>query len=77
MKKASELDLTFSMPLLTVGLPVFNGEQYLEMAIDSLLSQSYSDFILLISDNSSTDRTNEIASKLSVVRVFGSRSGLD
>lgn len=74
MKKASELDLTFSMPLLTVGLPVFNGEQYLEMAIDSLLSQSYSDFILLISDNSSTDRTNEIASKYanqdSRIRLF-------
>ena len=43
-----------------IGLPVYNGERYLETALRSLLSQSFADFELIISDNASTDRTNEI-----------------
>ena len=45
---------------VTVGLPVYNGQKYLEQAIDSILAQTYSDFVLLISDNGSTDRTEAI-----------------
>jgi glycosyltransferase involved in cell wall biosynthesis len=45
---------------VSVGLPVFNGENYLEEALDSILAQTYSDFELIISDNASTDRTEEI-----------------
>lgn len=45
---------------LTVGLPVYNGENYLEKSIEALLSQSYSDFELVISDNASTDGTADI-----------------
>lgn len=47
-------------PRVAIGLPVFNGENYLAEALDSILSQSFSDFELLISDNASTDRTAEI-----------------
>lgn len=47
-------------PRLSVGLPVFNGEKYLRQAIESVLNQTYSDFELIISDNASTDRTQEI-----------------
>lgn len=47
-------------PHLSIGMPVFNGERYLEQALDSLLSQTYPDFELIISDNASTDRTWEI-----------------
>lgn len=47
-------------PLVTIGLPVYNSEQYLPQSLDSLLSQTYSDFILVISDNASTDGTAEI-----------------
>ena len=47
-------------PRVTVGLPVYNGEKYLAFAIDSILSQTYTDFELVISDNASTDRTPEI-----------------
>ena len=43
-----------------VGLPVYNGQQYLGAAIESHLSQSYGDFDLVISDNGSTDATEEI-----------------
>lgn len=45
---------------VSVGIPVFNGENYLEEALQSILAQSYQDFELIISDNASTDRTEEI-----------------
>jgi glycosyltransferase involved in cell wall biosynthesis len=47
-------------PRLSIGVPVYNGENYLAEAIDSLLAQSYDDFEIVISDNASTDRTAEI-----------------
>jgi glycosyltransferase involved in cell wall biosynthesis len=47
-------------PRLSIGLPVYNGENYLSEALDALLGQSYTDFELIISDNASTDRTEEI-----------------
>jgi glycosyltransferase involved in cell wall biosynthesis len=43
-----------------LGLPVYNGEDYLEGALRSILAQTYSDFELLICDNASTDRTQAI-----------------
>ncbi|WP_170287476.1 glycosyltransferase family 2 protein [Halioglobus maricola] len=48
------------VPKLSIGLPVYNGENFLAGAIGSLLDQSYRDFELIISDNASTDRTAEI-----------------
>lgn len=48
------------IPLLTVGLPVFNGQAYLAQALDSLLGQSFTDFQLVVSDNASTDATAEL-----------------
>lgn len=48
------------MPFLTVGLPVYNAGQFLARALESLLNQTFTDFELLISDNASTDRTEEI-----------------
>ena len=47
-------------PLLSLGMPIFNGEDYVREALDSLLRQSLKDFELIISDNASTDRTLEI-----------------
>jgi glycosyltransferase involved in cell wall biosynthesis len=47
-------------PRLGIGLPVFNGENYLEETLVSLLSQTYSDFELIISDNASTDGTGDL-----------------
>jgi glycosyltransferase involved in cell wall biosynthesis len=47
-------------PLVTMGLPVYNGEQYLRRTLDSLLSQDYENFELIISDNASTDNTQAI-----------------
>ena len=41
-------------------MPVYNGEPYLSDAINSILSQTMTDFELIISDNASTDRTEDI-----------------
>jgi glycosyltransferase involved in cell wall biosynthesis len=47
-------------PRVSIGLPVYNGQDYLSHALDALLAQTYSDFELIISDNASTDDTEEI-----------------
>ncbi|MEN6467039.1 MAG: glycosyltransferase [Syntrophaceae bacterium] len=49
-----------SSALLSVGLPVFNGEKYIAQAIESILVQDFENFELIISDNCSTDRTRDI-----------------
>lgn len=49
-----------STPRVSLGLPVCNGEDYVAEAIESVLSQTYTDYELIISDNASTDRTLEI-----------------
>ncbi len=50
-------------PKVSVGLAVYNGDNFLERAIDSILSQTFTDFELILSDNASTDRTEEICRK--------------
>jgi glycosyltransferase involved in cell wall biosynthesis len=47
-------------PTLSIGLPVYNGEEFLGESLDALLAQTYRDFELIISDNASTDQTAEI-----------------
>ena len=47
-------------PRITVGLPVYNGQRFVAQAIESVLTQTYGDFELLISDNASTDETPRI-----------------
>lgn len=47
-------------PRVSVGMPVYNGANYLAEAIESILSQSFQDFELLICDNASTDDTPDI-----------------
>jgi len=48
-------------PLMTVGLPVFNGASHLQITIEAILGQSYQNIELLICDNASTDGTAKIA----------------
>ena len=47
-------------PRVSVGLPVYNGERYLREAIDAILGQTFKDLELIISDNASTDATEQI-----------------
>jgi len=50
-------------PRLTIGLPVYNGEEYLAESLDALLGQSYEDYELIITDNASTDGTAAICKR--------------
>lgn len=45
---------------VAIGLPVYNGERYLEDTLRSVLNQTFDNFDLFIADNASTDRTEEI-----------------
>ena len=47
-------------PVISVALPVYNGERYLAEAIESILAQTYTDFELIIIDDGSTDNTLQI-----------------
>jgi glycosyltransferase involved in cell wall biosynthesis len=48
-------------PLVSIGLPVFNGENFLDSTLHAIRAQTFEDFELIISDNASTDRSLEIA----------------
>lgn len=48
------------VPRLTIGLPVYNGENYLAESVEALLGQTFEDFELVISDNASADSTADI-----------------
>ncbi|NES80205.1 MAG: glycosyltransferase family 2 protein [Moorea sp. SIO2B7] len=47
-------------PCVSIGLPVYNGENFIKQAIDCILDQTFEDFELIISDNASTDITEQI-----------------
>ena len=51
---------------VTIGLPVYNGQNYLAETMESLLAQTCTDFELVISDNASTDRTEAICREYAV-----------
>jgi glycosyltransferase involved in cell wall biosynthesis len=52
-----------AVPAVSICLPVYNGENYVAAAIESMLAQTFADFELIITDNASTDRTGEICRK--------------
>ena len=60
---------SMTQPQITVALPVYNGEQYIAIAIKSVLAQTFSDFELLILDNCSTDNTLDIIRTFSDPRI--------
>jgi glycosyltransferase involved in cell wall biosynthesis len=47
-------------PRVSIGLPVYNGENYVREAIGSILAQTYADLELVVGDNASSDDTEEI-----------------
>ena len=54
---------------LTVLMAVRNGEPFLNLAIESILRQTYGDFRFLIIDDASTDRTREVVRSYSDKRI--------
>jgi glycosyltransferase involved in cell wall biosynthesis len=53
-------------PAITIVLPVWNGEKYLEGAIKSVIAQTYKDFELIIVNDCSTDRSPQIAESFAI-----------
>ena len=51
-----------SSPVISVILPVYNGENYLRFSIESVLAQTFRDFELIIVDDGSTDGTAQVVS---------------
>jgi glycosyltransferase involved in cell wall biosynthesis len=47
-------------PLVSVGIPIYNGEKFLEATLESILSQTYSNLEIVIFDNASSDGTRKI-----------------
>ena len=50
-------------PDITIGLPVYNGEKFLQQKLESFNNQTLKNYQLIISDNASTDKTEEICKK--------------
>ena len=50
-------------PTVTVGMPIYNGALHLDWALKNLTEQAFSDFVIYISDNASTDETPQIIEK--------------
>jgi glycosyltransferase involved in cell wall biosynthesis len=53
-----------ALPLVSIGMPVYNGASLVREAVESLLAQTYAHFELIISDNASTDSTPAICREL-------------
>lgn len=58
------MDKNDDIPLVTVGIPVFNGEKFLKRRLDSILNQTYKNFEIIISDNASTDGTSKLCQSI-------------
>lgn len=71
---ATTMDTIKPVPKISVVMPVWNGEQYLREAVDSILGQTFRDFEFLILDDGSTDSTpailKDFSSKDPRVRVI-------
>ncbi len=66
--------MTANHPLVSIGLPTYNGARYIREALDSLVAQDYPSLEILVSDNASTDGTpaivEEYAARDARIRVF-------
>jgi glycosyltransferase involved in cell wall biosynthesis len=69
-----------SCPKVSIGMPVYNGAEYLRKSVDSILAQDFEDFELIISDNASTDQTQSICRERAKadarIRYFRNESNL-
>lgn len=54
-------------PKVSIGIPVYNGDRWIRKTIESILSQTFDNFELVISDNASTDGTVEICREFSAL----------
>jgi len=52
--------MTTTAPRVSLCMPVYNGENYIAQALDSIAEQGFEDYELIVTDNASSDRTGEI-----------------
>ncbi|MGZ3814281.1 MAG: glycosyltransferase family 2 protein [Mucilaginibacter sp.] len=57
------------LPLVTIGVPTFNGERYIRKTIESVLAQTYSNLEIIVIDDCSTDSTLDIVKALNDPRI--------
>ena len=50
-------------PLVSIGIPIYNAEEFLIERINSIINQTYKNLEIIISDNASTDTTEKICKK--------------
>ena len=66
--------------MVSIGMPVYNGEKFIRKCIESILDQTNRNFELIISDNASTDSTREICEKFAKqdnrIRYFRQESNI-
>lgn len=62
-------DMSLGIPKVTVLMSVYNGQEYLREAIDSILNQTFTDFEFLIANDHSTDKTVDIIKSYSDPRI--------
>jgi len=55
--------MTRNPPSVTLGMPVYNAEKYLDAAIESVLGQTFGDLEIILSDNASSDGTRDLCLK--------------
>ena len=56
-------------PLISIVIPVYNAERYINKCIDSVLSQSYANWELLLIDDGSSDDSGRICDGLSLIHI--------
>lgn len=56
--------------LVSIGMPVYNGEKYIKVAINSVLNQTYTNFELIITDDGSNDKTLELIKEYKDDRII-------
>lgn len=65
----------YHSPRVSVVMPVFNGESFLQEAIDSILNQSFQNFEFIIVDDGSIDKTNDIIKSYNDDRIILIKNG--
>lgn len=66
-------------PIISIIVPVYNGDKYLSRCVDSILNQTFQDWELLLVDDGSTDKSGEICDEYAIkdkrIKAFHKKNG--